>query len=75
MPPLPATPNPAYDVADLVVTEVASAPVITRGQVIVFRIIIKNRGPNPAQRVVLDDQRRAAATVVAGPYHSRQLPR
>ena len=64
-PPLPLTPGPAYDIADLVVTKVASAPVVTRGQVIGFRITVKNRGPNPAQRVVLDDQPRAAATVVA----------
>ena len=65
MPPLPETSNPAYDLADLVVTKVASAPVVTRGQVIGFRITVKNRGPNPAERVVVDDQPRAAATVVA----------
>ena len=64
-PPNPLTPGPAYDLADLVVTKVASAPVVTRGQVIGFRIMVKNRGPNPAQRVVVDDQPRAAATVVA----------
>jgi uncharacterized repeat protein (TIGR01451 family) len=63
--PGPPTANPAYDIADLVVTKVASAPVVTRGQVIGFRITVKNRGPNPAQSVVLDDQPRAAATVVA----------
>ena len=65
VPPHPQTPGPAYDIADLIVTKVASAPVVTRGQVIGFRITVKNRGPNPAQRVVLDDQPRAAATVVA----------
>jgi uncharacterized repeat protein (TIGR01451 family) len=59
------TPGGAYDIADLVVTKVASATVVTRGQVIGFRITVKNRGPNPAQRVVLADQPRAAATVVA----------
>ncbi len=64
VPPTP-TPNPAYDIADLVVTKVASALVVTRGEVIGFRITVKNRGPNPAERVVLDDQPRAAATVVA----------
>ena len=65
MPPHPLTPGGAYDIADLVVTKVASAPVVTRGQVIGFRITVKNHGPNPAQRVVLADQPRAAATVVA----------
>ena len=61
----PLTPGGAYDIADLVVTKVASAPVVTRGQVLGFRITVKNRGPNPAQRVVLNDQPRTAATVVA----------
>ena len=69
IPPGPATgpppPNPGYDVADLVVTKLASAPVVTRGQEVGFRITVKNRGPNPAERVVLTDQPRAAATVVA----------
>ena len=37
MPPHPQTPGPAYDIADLIVTKVASAPVVTRGQVIGFR--------------------------------------
>ena len=37
---------------------------MTRGQVIGFRITVKNRGPDTAQRVVLTDQPRAAATVV-----------
>ena len=65
VPPLPATPAPTYQIADLIVTKVASAPVVTRGQVIGFRITVKNRGPDAAQRVVLTDQPRAAATVVA----------
>lgn len=68
VPPVPPTPpalGGAYDIADLVVTKVASAPVVTRGQVIGFRITVKNRGPSPAQRVVVDDQPRAAATLVA----------
>ena len=64
IPPRPLAPEPAYDVADLIVTKVASAPVVTRGQVIGFRITVKNRGPDTAQRVVLTDQPRAAATVV-----------
>jgi uncharacterized repeat protein (TIGR01451 family) len=65
VPPNPQTPNGAYDIADLIVTKVASAPVVTRGQVIGFRITVKNRGPSPAQRVVLNDQPRGPATVVA----------
>ena len=69
IPPGPATgpppPNPGYDVADLVVTKLASAPIVTRGQEVGFRITVKNRGPNPAERVVLADQPRAASTVVA----------
>ncbi len=79
MPPHPLTPDPAYDIADLIVTKVASATVVTRGQVIGFRITVKNRGPDPAQRVVLDDQPRAAATVVevhttvGGCHHSGRL--
>lgn len=63
--PVPSTPAPAYQIADLIVTKLASAPVVTRGQVIGFRITVKNRGPDTAQRVVLTDQPRAAATVVA----------
>ena len=62
--PVPPTPDPAYEIADLIVTKVASAPEVTRGQVIGFRITVKNRGPDAAQRVVLTDQPRAAATVV-----------
>ena len=79
MPPHALTPDPAYDIADLIVTKVASATVVTRGQVIGFRITVKNRGPDPAQRVVLDDQPRAAATVVevhttvGGCHHSGRL--
>jgi uncharacterized repeat protein (TIGR01451 family) len=65
MPPNPPTFGGAYEIADLIVTKVASAPVVTRGQVIGFRITVKNRGPDTAQRVVLTDQPRAAATVVA----------
>ena len=74
VPPNPQTPGGAYDIADLIVTKVASAPVVTRGQVIGFRITVKNRGPSPAQRVVVDDQPRAAATAGGGPHHCRQLP-
>ena len=65
VPPLPATPAPTYQIADLLVTKVASAPVVTRGNVIGFRITVKNRGPDTAQLVVLTDQPRAAPTVVA----------
>ncbi len=71
-PPVPPNPEPdvpppapAYQIADLIVNKVASAPVVTRGQVIGFRITVKNRGPDTAQRVVLTDQPLAAATVVA----------
>ena len=65
VPPLPPTPAPAYQIADLIVTKLASAPVVTRGEVIGFRITVKNRGPDTAQRVVLTDQPQAAATAVA----------
>ena len=45
VPPNPQTPGGAYDIADLIVTKVASAPVVTRGQVIGFRITVKTADP------------------------------
>jgi uncharacterized repeat protein (TIGR01451 family) len=68
-PPAPAFPVvpgvPAYQLSDLVVTKQASASTVTRGDVVGYRIRVKNRGPNPAQRVVLGDQPLAHATFVA----------
>lgn len=65
VPPAPPLPVPDYQAADLSVTKTASAPVVVRGDEISFRIVVENLGPDAAQQVVLGDQPRAAATVVA----------
>ncbi len=55
-PPQPPPPAPGYQVADLVVTKHALPTVVAKGDVVSYRITVKNRGPDPAQRVTLDDQ-------------------
>jgi len=68
-PPAPVFPvvpgQPAYQLSDLVVTKKASASIVTRGDVVGYRITVKNRGPNPAQRVVLGDQPLGHAPIVS----------
>ena len=68
-PPAPVFPvvpgQPAYQLSDLVVTKKASASIVTRGGVVGYRVTVKNRGPNPAQRVVLGDQPLGHAPIVA----------
>jgi choice-of-anchor A domain-containing protein len=68
--------RPEYHLSDLVVTKHPSAPIVTRGDVVGYQITIKNRGPDPAQRVVLGDKELGAAIVLkahtsAGPCHLR----
>jgi hypothetical protein len=68
--------RPEYHLSDLVVTKHPSAPIVTRGDVVGFRITVKNRGPDPAQRVVLGDKDLGAAIVLvartsAGPCRLR----
>jgi len=84
-PPPPVGPNPdfpsipdrpEYDLSDLVVTKQPSAPIVIRGDVLGYRITVKNRGPDPAQRVVLGDKELGDAIVLgahtsAGPCHLR----
>ena len=68
-PPAPVFPvvpgQPAYQLSDLVVTKHASASIVTRGDVVGYRITVKNLGPNPAQRVVLGDQPLGHAPIVS----------
>jgi choice-of-anchor A domain-containing protein len=68
--------RPEYHLSDLVVTKHPSAPIVIRGDVVDYRIMVKNRGPDPAQRVVLGDKELGAAIVLeahtsAGPCHLR----
>ena len=65
-PVFPVVPGlPAYQLSDLVVTKQASASIVTNGDLVGYRITVKNLGPNPAQRVVLGDQPLGHATFVA----------
>jgi hypothetical protein len=56
--------RPEYHFAELEVTKHASTPVVTRGDVLSYRITVKNRGPDPAQRVVVGDKELGAAVVL-----------
>ena len=66
LPPTPTTPPPApvYSLADLVVTKQTSASVVL-GQVVRYRITVKNLGPDPAERVWVTDQPLGHATIVS----------
>ena len=68
-PPAPVFPLvpglPAYQLSDLVVTKHASASIVTEGDVVAYRITVKNLGPDPAQHVVLADQPLGHAPFVA----------
>ena len=68
-PPAPVFPLvpglPAYQLSDLVVTKQASASIVTQGEVVAYRITVKNLGPSPAQHVVLADQPLGHAPFVA----------
>jgi hypothetical protein len=63
--PPPTPPAPIYELSDLVLTKHASAAVVTRGQQVSYRITVKNLGPDPAERVVLDDQPLGRARIVS----------
>jgi uncharacterized repeat protein (TIGR01451 family) len=63
-PPPPPPKPPAPLLADLVVTKHASAQIVTRGDVVHYRITVTNLGPDPAARVVLGDQPLGSAAVV-----------
>jgi uncharacterized repeat protein (TIGR01451 family) len=64
--PPPTPPGPITDsVADLVVTKLASNAAVTLGQPVSYRIKVKNLGPDPAQRVVVNDQPLGQATIVS----------
>ncbi len=66
--PEPIFPNipdrPEYHLSDLVVIKHPSTPVVIRGAVLGYRITVKNRGPDPAQRVVLGDKELGAVLVL-----------
>ena len=65
-PVFPAVPGqPAYQLSDLVVTKHASASIVTRGNVVGYKITVKNLGPDPAVHVVLGDQPLGHATIVS----------
>ena len=67
IPPTPPTPPPApvYSLADLVVSKQTSASVVLLGQVVRYRITVKNLGPDPAERVWVTDQPLGHATIVS----------
>ena len=67
-PPTPPTGNPdqpALAIADLVITKHASAASVSRGGLVSYRITVHNRGPDPAQRVIVADLPRGQTTVVS----------
>ncbi len=57
--------QPEYQLSDLVLTKHASAASVTRGGIVGYRITVTNRGPNPAENVMLADQPRGSAHVVS----------
>jgi uncharacterized repeat protein (TIGR01451 family) len=65
-PPSPTKPDatPAYSLSDLAVTKQALTPVAIRGQAVSYRITVTNHGPDPAERVVVDDQPSGHAVIV-----------
>ena len=63
-PPLQGSSEPAYQLSDLIVRKVATAPMVASGHAVGFRITVKNRGPDTAQNVVLVDQARGRASAV-----------
>jgi len=69
VPPTPPSPTkrdatPAYALSDLAVTKQALTPVAIRGQAVSYRITVTNHGPDPAERVVVDDQPSGHAVIV-----------
>ncbi len=64
-PPAPPGPQPDVAYADLAVTKHATAPVVTQGGVVTYRITVTNHGPDDATRVILDDQPLGPAVVVS----------
>lgn len=56
-PPAPINPDqPSYELSDLHLTKHASPTVVTEGHVVTYRMTVRNLGPDPAERVVLNDQ-------------------
>jgi uncharacterized repeat protein (TIGR01451 family) len=66
-PPTPPTPPapPVYEQSDLVVTKKPSAHTVIKGQAVSYRITVTNRGPDAAQRVMLDEQLPRGTTLVS----------
>jgi uncharacterized repeat protein (TIGR01451 family) len=65
VPPAPINPDqPSYELSDLNITKHASPTVVTEGHVVTYRITVRNLGPDPAERVVLNDQPLGRVAVV-----------
>ena len=66
-PPAPPgpTPDPSDPYADLAITKTVAAPTVDSGQVATFHVTVTNRGPDDAESVMLNDQPRSPAVVVA----------
>jgi uncharacterized repeat protein (TIGR01451 family) len=58
-------PVPSYPVSQLNVTKQALTPVVPAGHVVVYRLAVRNIGPDAAERVVLADRPGGAATIVS----------
>jgi uncharacterized repeat protein (TIGR01451 family) len=63
--PPPTPPAPIYELSDLAVTKHASPTVVTRGEIVSYRVTVSNLGPDPAQRVALGDQPLGPALIVS----------
>jgi uncharacterized repeat protein (TIGR01451 family) len=61
----PDTTQPSEPYSDLAVAKHASRAVLIRGDIVTYRITVTNHGPDDAARVVLGDQPRGPAVVVA----------
>jgi hypothetical protein len=63
--PSPEKVSPIYELASLGVTKVARPASLVRGHVVTYRITVTNHGPDPAERVIVADQRLGRARVVS----------
>lgn len=71
-PPTPPTPppGPPYQVSDLFVVKHATPTVAVQGEVVSYRITVKNLGPDPAERVVLTDRLSGQVVSIENPAGS-----
>jgi uncharacterized repeat protein (TIGR01451 family) len=65
IPPVASPDQPASPWSDLAVSKAASPPTVTVGNVVTYRITVRNHGPYSASRVVLDDGLPSGVTLLS----------